>query len=127
MRFDFFPDADAVVISDEGRLTGERFGLWLRELTVEPDFTLEMHQIFDLRAMTGLPSTPAELEAFLRVGAGFNRGSGRVAVVAPDRLGPDLAEMLETRTPEDLGREMGVFETVEAALAWVKTGGPPTP
>lgn len=118
MHLEFLPERNAVVIHDEGELSGERFGLWLRELTVDPDFDLDMHQIFDLTHMTGIPATRPELEKFVLVAAGFNRGTGRVGVVAPGGLARGLAEAVAAMTTEQLGRELGVFDSLEDALAW---------
>jgi hypothetical protein len=118
VNLDFQPERNAVVIHDEGLLSGELFGRWLRELTVDPDFDLEMHQIFDLSNMTGLPATRLELEKFALVATGYNQGTGRIAVVVPGGLAKGLAQAVEAMSIEKLGRELGVFETLEDALAW---------
>lgn len=119
MRFEFDPDHHAVIVSDEGLLTGERFGRWLRELSVEPDFSLDMHQIFDIGAMEGLPRSEPELDKFLLVGAGFNRGSGRIAVVAPGGFGAGLDARFEALATAGLGRDVRIFGTRAEALLWV--------
>ena len=119
MRIEFDDAHGAVIVSDEGTLTGERFGYWLRELSVEPEFTLELHQIFDLSAMEGLPRTEAELERFVRVAASFNRSRCRVAVVLPGGFGPGLDERIEALSASELKREMRILGTREAALSWV--------
>lgn len=121
MQIEFVEEHGAVIVSDEGALTGERFGFWLRELVVEPGFSLALHQIFDLSAMEGLPRTEPELEKFVRVASGFNRSRNRVAVVLPGGFGPGLDARIEALSAGELNRELRVFDTREEALAWVSS------
>jgi hypothetical protein len=115
-------DKRLVVSTGSGVVTFAELKAHTDQLTNDPDFNPEFHQLVDATAMTGMEVSPDEARRLAQVNV-FSPASRR-ALVAPS---PSVFGMMRlwgthhelTKTPS----QVAVFYDISSALAWLGLEG----
>lgn len=124
--FRIFTEFNLVYKTYPARVTYKTVLALLDALEAEPLFTDGMMELDDLRAVTDLAITATELERFADLITGINirkRRPSKKAVVAPAGPGRIAALGFNAIMKDIPGPEIGVFDTVDEALAFLGVPG----